>query len=120
MPRAAFSTPGRLFPHADKPNAAKDRNLLILQSDLSAKGAGNVWASSEAVDGKTVAHFRKRLWPASDSVQSGVALDPPGPERGTIQKQRQAGPTQALKRTADALSPGGGRARDVAVSRLGW
>ena len=37
--------PSRLFPRADKSNAAKDRNLLILRSGLSAKGAGNVWGS---------------------------------------------------------------------------
>ena len=58
---AAFSNPGLLFPSADKSNAAKDRNLLILRSGLSAKGAGNVWASGEVVVGKTVAHFENRL-----------------------------------------------------------
>ena len=69
--------------------------------------------------GRTVAHFENRLWPASVSLQSVLPFDQPCPGRGTIEEETKTGrPTQALKRTAGAVSTGGGRAMGVAVSRL--
>jgi hypothetical protein len=70
--RAASSVPDRLFPKADKLNAAKDRNLLILRSGLSAKGrqrlgsGGNLSRARPLLTSKTVYSL-----PAS---RSGAAL----------------------------------------------
>src|SRR5215213_6353275 len=92
--------------------------LLSLRCGLSAKVARNVWGRLSR--GKTVALFKTVYSLPTSRSGSALPFDQTCPGRGTIQETKTSRPTQALKRTADALSTGSGRTMGVAVSQLGW
>jgi len=85
---------------------------------------GASWASSEAVGGQNRCTLRQASMPSSTAVQTGVALpERRGPERGTIEQQRQAVQPKSLKRTAGAVSSDSGlwsfSLRGAAVACMG-
>ena len=55
------------------------------------------------------------------ATRFGAELPFDQPDRGILEEETKTGrPTQALKRTADAVSTGGGQGMGVAVSQLEW
>jgi len=102
-------TPRRALLPRKRPFCARCRERLGLR-------ARSPW-------GKTVAHFDKLLCLPARRSKPVLPSERRGPERGTIEQQRQAVQPKSLKRTAVAVSSDGGlwsfSLRGAAVACMG-